>query len=115
MLLPQILLQWNIQRGVPVIPRSTSEKNIRDNMDSAFDWELTEFQKARAAIFPLLQNESPINNTCFHVMHFECKIRCSCFMGMCGALKLLNALQGQLDKLDRGQRLVNNGWHKWET
>ena len=49
----QVLLQWNIQRGVPVIPRSTSEKNIRGNIEGAFAWELSESQKARAPILNL--------------------------------------------------------------
>lgn len=43
----QILLQWNIQRGCPVIPRSTSNKNIKNNIEGAFDWELSETQKVR--------------------------------------------------------------------
>lgn len=43
----QVLLKWNIQRGVAVIPRSQSEKNIRGNIDGAFTWELTPEQKAR--------------------------------------------------------------------
>jgi len=43
----QVLLKWNTQRGVAVIPRSQSEKNIRSNIDDAFTWELTPVQKAR--------------------------------------------------------------------
>jgi diketogulonate reductase-like aldo/keto reductase len=43
----QVLLKWNIQRGVVVIPRSQSEKNIKANIDGAFSWELTPEQKVR--------------------------------------------------------------------
>jgi len=43
----QVLLKWNLQRGVAVIPRSQSEKNIKANIDGAFSWELTPEQKVR--------------------------------------------------------------------
>ena len=45
----QVLLKWNTQRGVPVIPRSQSEKNIRGNIKDAFTWELTPDQKVSRA------------------------------------------------------------------
>jgi len=41
----QVLLRWNIQRGVPVIPRSNTAANIRANAEGLFDWRLSEAQK----------------------------------------------------------------------
>ncbi|KAK9825868.1 hypothetical protein WJX81_006636 [Elliptochloris bilobata] len=42
----QVLLRWNVQRGVPVIPRSNTPANIEGNAKGLFDWALTEAQKA---------------------------------------------------------------------
>ena len=36
----QVVLKWNIQRGVAVIPRSETPANIRSNMEGMFDWNL---------------------------------------------------------------------------
>ena len=44
----QVLLRWNVQRGVPVIPRSNTPANIEGNAKGLFDWALTESQKVRA-------------------------------------------------------------------
>ena len=43
----QVLLRWNVQRGVPVIPRSNTPANIEANAKGLFDWALTESQKVR--------------------------------------------------------------------
>jgi len=42
----QVLLKWNMQRGVPVIPRSATPANIAANIEGAFTWKLTNEQKA---------------------------------------------------------------------
>ncbi len=39
-LVMQVCLKWNVQRGVPVIPRSQNPKNIKANIDGIFDWVL---------------------------------------------------------------------------
>ena len=36
----QVMLRWNVQRGVVVIPKSTHEERIRENLD-IWDFELT--------------------------------------------------------------------------
>lgn len=43
----QVLLRWNVQRGVAVIPRSNTPANIQGNAKGLFEWHLTEAQKAR--------------------------------------------------------------------
>jgi len=37
--IPQIILRWHIQRGIPAIPRSLKAKNIKANID-IFDFDL---------------------------------------------------------------------------
>lgn len=41
----QIVLRWHIQRGVAVIPKSTSKQRIEENLD-VFDFELSEEEMA---------------------------------------------------------------------
>ena len=41
----QIVLRWHIQRGVAVIPKSTSKQRIEENLD-VFDFELSEDEMA---------------------------------------------------------------------
>jgi len=36
----QVCLKWNVQRGVPVIPRSQNPKNIKANIEGIFEWVL---------------------------------------------------------------------------
>lgn len=48
----QVLLRWNIQRGVPVIPRSNTPANIRANAEGLFDWRLSEAQKVQPLALP---------------------------------------------------------------
>ncbi|DBA80188.1 TPA: hypothetical protein ACH3X2_007656 [Trebouxia sp. C0005] len=43
----QVCLKWNVQRGVPVIPRSQNPKNIKANIDGIFDWVLPRAAKAK--------------------------------------------------------------------
>ena len=50
----QVILRWNLQRGVAVIPGSSNRQHIRENI-SVFDFELTE--KEMAEIAGLNKNE----------------------------------------------------------
>jgi hypothetical protein len=43
-LLTQVLLRWNLQRGVPVIPRASSEEHLRNNIEGAFTCHLNSTQ-----------------------------------------------------------------------
>ena len=36
----QVALRWQVQQGIPVIPKSHSRQHLRDNID-LFDWELS--------------------------------------------------------------------------
>ena len=42
----QVMLRWNLQRGVVVIPKSTHVERMRENLD-VFDFELTAEEMAR--------------------------------------------------------------------
>jgi diketogulonate reductase-like aldo/keto reductase len=42
----QVLLRWNVQRGVPVIPKASSKPHIEENFSGLFDWRLTWDQKS---------------------------------------------------------------------
>ena len=44
----QVMLRWNLQRGVVVIPKSTHVERMRENLD-VFDFELTEADMAQIA------------------------------------------------------------------
>jgi diketogulonate reductase-like aldo/keto reductase len=35
-----VLLRYNMQRGVPVIPKASSQAHLSENFDHAFDWRL---------------------------------------------------------------------------
>lgn len=43
----QVLLKWNVQRGVVVIPKAGSEPHLRENIEALFKWRLTWDQKAK--------------------------------------------------------------------
>lgn len=43
---PQIILRWNIQRGVIVIPKSTHQKRIQENID-IWDFSLSRDEMSR--------------------------------------------------------------------
>ena len=45
----QVILRWNIQRGVVIIPKSTHEERIRENFD-IWDFELNEEMKQIASL-----------------------------------------------------------------
>jgi diketogulonate reductase-like aldo/keto reductase len=45
----QVLLKWNMQRGVPVIPKATSRGHLAENFVDMFAWRLTNQQKVRQA------------------------------------------------------------------
>ena len=62
----QVILRWNVQRGVVVIPKSTHVERIKENID-IFDFELTdEEMKAMQALDtnkPSHNPEDPANET----------------------------------------------------
>eukprot|EP00879_Flechtneria_rotunda_P030345 GHRR01032968.1.p1 GENE.GHRR01032968.1~~GHRR01032968.1.p1 ORF type:complete len:299 (+),score=105.12 GHRR01032968.1:711-1607(+) len=41
----QVLLKYNLQRGVVVIPKATSQKHLEENFRDMFNWKLTNQQK----------------------------------------------------------------------
>jgi diketogulonate reductase-like aldo/keto reductase len=41
-----VLLRYNMQRGVPVIPKASSPPHLAENIAHAFDWRLTNADKA---------------------------------------------------------------------
>jgi hypothetical protein len=41
----QVLLRYNMQRGVPVIPKASSQPHLQENFDHAFDWRLSNADK----------------------------------------------------------------------
>ena len=45
----QIILRWNLQKGVVVIPGSSNERHIRENI-SVFDFELSNEEMERIAV-----------------------------------------------------------------
>jgi alcohol dehydrogenase (NADP+) len=42
----QVLLKWNLQRGIAVIPKASGESHLRDNIEGMWDWKLTWDQKS---------------------------------------------------------------------
>ena len=44
----QVALRWLVQRGIPVIPKSTNEQHMRENLD-IFDFELDAREMSRIA------------------------------------------------------------------
>ena len=52
----QVALQWNIQRGVVVIPKTVHEDRMRQNMD-VFDFELSQEDMAKIATMDIGHSE----------------------------------------------------------
>ena len=44
----QVLLKWNLQRGVAVIPKASSEAHLRENLAGCFEWRLSNEHKVQA-------------------------------------------------------------------
>jgi len=42
----QVVLRWNVQRGVGVIPKTSSDIRLKENLEDLFSWRLTWDQKA---------------------------------------------------------------------
>lgn len=40
-----MLLRWNVQRGVAVLPKASSQSHMVDNIEGLFEWRLTYDQK----------------------------------------------------------------------
>ncbi len=52
----QVLLRWNVQRGVVVIPKSTHVERIKENID-IFDFELNEEEmKQISSLYGIFRN-----------------------------------------------------------
>jgi len=49
--LSQVLLKWNMQRGVPVIPKATSREHLAENFADMFNWRLTNQHKVRGLLY----------------------------------------------------------------
>lgn len=43
----QVLLKWNVQRGVPVLPKASSRPHLEENLTGLFTWRLSYQQKAK--------------------------------------------------------------------
>ena len=41
----QVVLRWNLQRGVAVLPKASSAAHVRENIAGLFDWRLSYNQK----------------------------------------------------------------------
>ncbi len=41
-----MLLKWNVQRGVAVVPKASSEPHLRENIQGLFEWRLAPKHKA---------------------------------------------------------------------
>ena len=48
----QVLLRWNVQRGVVVVPKSTHVKRIKENID-IFDFELNEEEMKQISLLDM--------------------------------------------------------------
>lgn len=57
----QVLLKWNVQRGVAVIPKAGSEPHLAENIEGLFGWRLTWDQKAK--LDALDQGKHFVNNS----------------------------------------------------
>uniref|UniRef100_A0A7S1HRI9 NADP-dependent oxidoreductase domain-containing protein n=1 Tax=Eutreptiella gymnastica TaxID=73025 RepID=A0A7S1HRI9_9EUGL len=59
----QVSLRWQVQQGIPVIPKSQSPKHLKDNLD-LFDWALTdaEMQALSAAVSPAVAGDGQGNS-----------------------------------------------------
>ncbi|GAX80958.1 hypothetical protein CEUSTIGMA_g8393.t1 [Chlamydomonas eustigma] len=42
----QVILKWNLQRGIAVIPKASSEAHLRENLEGCFVWRLSNDHKA---------------------------------------------------------------------
>lgn len=60
--IPQIILRWHMQRGIPTIPRSLNENNIKSNIE-IFDFELSlsEIEKINSINEDLRLRHNPDN------------------------------------------------------
>ena len=43
----QVLLKWNVQRGVPVMPKASSRQHLVANLEGMFSWRLSYEQKVQ--------------------------------------------------------------------
>lgn len=137
----QVLLKWNVQRGVAVIPKAGSEPHLRENIEGLFSWSLTWDQKVG-----LVRQAELCKGVRYAVAgrrHCPCTPLQPCsgsrgraadrggnahtspwppcwFLTRPPLLPLLVPpllicrLQAKLDAIDCGKRFVDNAWHTWE-
>jgi diketogulonate reductase-like aldo/keto reductase len=69
-LILQVLLKYNMQRGVVVIPKASSPEHLAANLQDMFSWRLNNQQKVRtaAACFRCLKQQQ---------MHTVASITCN--------------------------------------
>jgi alcohol dehydrogenase (NADP+) len=91
---PQVLLRWNVQRGVAVLPKASSQSHMVDNIQGLWEWQLTYEQKVRRV--------------------HRAQKQVTMFTGDLHANTSVPLLQARLDALDQGKRFVNPEWHDFE-
>ncbi len=110
--LAKVLLRWNMQRGVPVIPKASSAEHLRENIEGAFSWHLTAAQKVRARRRAWACWECRRPRVC------ACTLRP---LGCCQDVQHLTfpvrslrpCTQNALDELDCGLRFIAPTWKDW--
>lgn len=95
MRLPQVLLRWNVQRGVAVLPKASSQSHMLDNIQGLWEWQLTYEQKVHCVNRALNQFDA-LSMSDLH------------------STTSVSLLQARLDALDQGKRFVNPEWHDFE-
>ena len=115
----QVLLKWNVQRGVAVVPKAGSEPHLRENIEGLFAWRLTWDQKVRAAAW---RTRGPGDGSegaalaCVPLLLQFCSSSTPPPPVAAAAAAAAAALflQAKLDALDCGRRFVDCDWHQWE-
>lgn len=73
----QVLLKYNMQRGVPVIPKASSPAHLAENIADMTSWRLSNQQKVRPAAAASRHARASAHDLAARVMH-ECTCCISC-------------------------------------